>query len=816
MTLDVYYYFINKEGKICPGILAKPKSIHEIMQICNSKEVYDLVDAFRAGDATAKTRLPSVCFTGRSRSGRRRAADMEPTQLIMIDIDHCDDPRGAYVDLWNVLPPLNVDRLERDALVFAHITPSGKGLRLVFRAVEDMPTLSEHMEAIKERYNLTKYGDWDGGVHDLSRISFLPKYEDILFCDNRFFAGDKDLALPSPIKSNDIFSGSANPSKQPTASPQGENAKKPAEGQTATGGFVDVDNRKPNLSTEEKEAIKSRQYRGIDLKIIVDKYVEVYGEPGPGERHNYYNEMVKNFRCICDNDKKVLLEILPRFGHTEDECWSQIVSICRVNTLSRLPKGFYFFLKDNGFYQPRVGQLDDLKEYMLDEKDKDFINPPYLPPVFRELVGIAPKDFVLPAVNALLPILGTLTSYLKARYPYDGREHTTSFFSIIYAPPGTGKGFVERFLDLLFADLRLRDFVESERENIYLRTLMKKGANEKSPDAPHVSLRLIPPKNSEAEFLQKQRDNHGYHMFTYAAEMDSWAKGVRAAGGNKDDMIRIAWDNGEYGQQFKSANTFKGTVNLYWNVLISGTIAQVESYFKNVENGLVTRCSFTPIENQEFSLPPVWRSISKRGMETIKSFLSRCDANTYETPCTLVPDDLLSVSDEDFDKEVDWRFKFRERKLVDLSWIMPTIDAFHKEQMELAARDIDRARDVFRRRVGVRGFRLALICHALWEKPRESDLKKCVPFIDWWMHRDLECILNLWGARYNEQTDVSPKVVQRTVFDGLPDEFSKNDVYVVCMKQGIKTPVRRIIFDWKKLNYITQADKEHFKKVKSK
>ena len=45
--------------------------------------------------------------------------------------------------------------------------------------------------------------------------------------------------------------------------------------------------------------------------------------------------------------------------------------------------------------------------------------------------------------------------------------------------------------------------------------------------------------------------------------MDSWAKGVKAAGGNKDDMIRIAWDNGEYGQQFKSANTFKGTVNLY-------------------------------------------------------------------------------------------------------------------------------------------------------------------------------------------------------------------------------------------------------------
>lgn len=367
-------------------------------------------------------------------------------------------------------------------------------------------------------------------------------------------------------------------------------------------------------------------------------------------------------------------------------------------------------------------------------------------------------------------------------------------------------------MDILFEDLRLRDYVQSERENIYLRVLLRKGANDKAPDAPHTSLRLIPPKNSEAEFLQKQRDNKGYHMFTYAAEMDSWAKGVRAAGGNKDDMIRIAWDNGEYGQQFKSANTFKGTVNLYWNVLITGTIAQVEKYFQNVENGLVTRCSFTSIENQEFSLPPVWKKISKRGMETIRNFMRRCDDRTYESPCTLTPSDLLGVSDDDFDKEVDWRFKFKERRRIDMSWIMPTIDAFHKEQMELAARDIDRARDVFRRRVGVRGFRLAMICYALWDNPRPSDLGKCVSFVNWWMHKDLECIMKLWAAKYNEQTDVTPNIVQRTVFDALEKEFTRNDVYVVCTKQGIRTPVRRIVFDWKKLGYIEQIDKEHFKK----
>ena len=787
MILDVYFSFKNQQGKVCPGVKAYPKTWAEIVTLSQSKEVSEIIDAVRAGDKSKKTSLPSICFTGHSRTGHRRASDMEPTQLVMIDIDHVEEPRESFERFLIEYNESSASTNALDYLVIAHITPSGHGLRLVFKAVEEAKTLPQHMETLKMRYHLDSYGDFDSAVHDFSRISFMFKHEDLLYVNTQYV--------------NDMLTDDAAPieSGAPVAPSEPAN-------------LFSGDNSAPAFSDSEKEKFEKATYRGKPLKVIVEKYLEVFGMPGDGETHNYYNEMVKNFRCICDNDKRLLAYVLPLLGQTLDERWRQIVSICRVNTLSRLPKPFYFFLKDNGFYEPRGQRTDELEKYMLDENEKKTIPPPYLPPVFRELVGSAPTDFVIPAVNALLPILGTLSSYLGAYYPYDGRLHTTSFFSVIYAPPGTGKGFVERFLDLLFEDLRMRDYVQSERENVYLRVLQRKGANDKAPDMPHVSLRLIPPKNSEAEFLQKQRDNQGYHMFTYAAEMDSWAKGVKAAGGNKDDMIRIAWDNGEYGQQFKSANTFKGTVNLFWNVLITGTVAQVDSYFKNVENGLVTRCSFTEIENQEFSMPAPWKKLTRKNLNVIRNYMKRCDENTYECPCTITSDDLLGISDEDFDKEVDWRFKFKERQIIDMNWLMPTINNFHKEQMEIAARDIDRARDVFRRRVGVRGFRLGLLCYSLWGNPRESDLLKCVPFIDWWMHRDLECMLKLWGAKYNEQTDVTPTIVQRTVFDSLPSEFSRNDVYTVCLKQGIKTPVRRIVFDWKKLGYIKQIDKEHFTK----
>ena len=784
MLFDVYFPFRAKDGTLKPGVTAHPKTFAQILEIFKSTETRAKVKAYREGDKTAKTSLAAVCWVGTSQTGKRKAEAMKPTQFVMIDIDHCKDVDAAASEITSAMVKNNV------ALGMCHTTPSGEGLRLIIRCTEDYHSLKEYMEYLNGVYHFDTYGTFDTVIKDLSRLSFVSSYDDVRYLNIDLMSGAVTYEQ-SPISET-----------APTMSFEGDVAK---------------DNTQPTFTQDEIDDFETRTYRGTDYKTIIDKYLEVNGKPSKGEIHNYYNEMVKNFRCICDNDKRFLLYLLPKFGHSEDECWSQIVSICRVNTLSRLPKPFYFFLKDNGFYDTPFQKEGSLASYMLaeggdEQRSSDY--PPYLPPVFRELVSTAPADFVVPCVNALLPILGTLTSYLRAVYPFDSREHSTSFFSVIYAPAGTGKGFVERFIDLLFEDLKLRDFIQSERENVYLRALSTKSANDKAPDLPHVSLRLIPPKNSEAEFLQKQRDNHGYHMFTYAAEMDSWAKGVRAAGGNKDDMIRIAWDNGEYGQQFKSVNTFKGTVRLFWNVLITGTIAQVEAYFKNVENGLVTRCSFTSIENQEFAMPPVWKQLSKRALANIRKFTDRCDRRTYESPCDFDMFEVQSTSDDEFDSKIDWKFKFRDPITVDMSWVMPTIIKFNDEQVKKAALDVDRARDVFRRRVAVRGFRLGLLCYGLWEKPRPSDLQKCCSFIEWWMEKDLESSLKLWGERYNELTDVPVHIVQRSVFDSLNPEFSRSDVYTVCMRQGVKTPVRRIIHEWSKIGYVKKLDKDNFKKLK--
>lgn len=791
MIFDVYYpFFSKKAGKLVPGIKPNPMEWATIKaKLLNSKDVKDKIERHRLGDPDAKVSLPSICFVGRC-EGTRRASAMKPTQYVMIDIDHL---KVSAKKFWEQFKQLEKWDWICDNVLLVHETPS-HGIHMFFKAQQGMADLRQQMDALNTKFNFSQFGDYDSVVHDFARISFAFLADEILFENGLLY-----MEIP-PATDEILINTAYNPEAKDDA-PTQEGAPAPKS---------DV----PVITEAEAAEMDKSEWRGVELKMIIEAWVKFRGEPGPNEIHNYYNEMVKYFRNIMGNNKKLILHLLPRFGHSAEECWSQIKSICRVNTLSSLDKEFYFFLKNNGFYRSNIKNKTD--EYMLSDAEPSPVDDmPTPPPVFREFLNSAPKDFRIPMVNALMPVMGTLTSYLGAVYPYDDRVHTTSFFSVIFAPPSTGKGFTGRIM-FLFDDLKMRDMVQNAREQVYLRAYNRKSANDKSPDLPHTSLRIIPAKNSEAEFLQKQQDNNGYHMFTFAAEMDSWAKGEKAAGGNKSDMIRMAWDNDEYGQQYKSASTFKGIVKLYWNVLITGTQNQLERYFKDVENGLVTRCCFTEIENQEFKLAQTWRPITKKGMEIIRNFMARCDANSYEESCRVTPDQLLGVNDDDFDKEIDWHFKFKPRQIVDMSWIMPTIDEFQKEQCAMGMLAIDKARDAFRRRVGVRGFRLALLCTALYPNLNKRAMETIKRFVAWWMRVDIENILRLWGAKYNEQNEHAPNLYNINVFSSLKQEFTRNELLVVMKQQGVKSRVSNVLWQWKKAGFIEKVNQDTYKKTNKK
>lgn len=778
MTFDYYKpFFSSQQQRLCPGVTAHQLDEATFDSLVDDERVRELVAAYQAGDTQAKAKLPAVCWTGRTLTGKRKAADMRPTQYIICDIDHL---KVKPFKAWEHILEHKRDGYDYK-IRLVHVTPSGNGLRLVVKATQPFPTIIEHMEWLDSELHLSELGDYDTCVKDVSRLSFIVPRSYIIYYDQQLFMDDDTFA---PIK----------------AEPQ------PA--QTSRKTDVDYD--------AIREKYSEIEFRGHKVRDIAMKYVSVMGEPQEGERHNFYNLLVKNFRHICENNPRKVFAVLPRYTDDDAMCLSQCQSICKSNTMSALPKDFYFFLKDNGYYEKQLVSDSEVEEYMMDEPTEEKEKLPKMPPIFRELLGMAPPDFVFPAMQALLPIMGTLTSHLRTEYWLDQREHSTQFFSVIYAGSGMGKGFVERYIDLLTSDLQLRDLLCSERENLYNRIVNKNKKNDKDPDNPRVTLRIIEPKCSEADFLEKQQANKGHHMFTYAAEMDQWRKGVRAAGGNKDDMLRIAWDNGFYGQNFKSTNTFKGRIRLYWNVLITGTKPQLDLYFKNVENGLVGRCGFAEVKNQEFAEAAIWKKLSDNQLKTIKKWLARMDAANYKEP--LDPDYanmIQTVSDEEFDNEIPWRYEWQPLVFVDMTWLRPTIDKFLKRQLKQSALDRDNARDSFRRRTAVRGLRLGLLCTALYTNLNNTTKKIIADFVSWFMEHDLNETLGLWQRQYNEVYNDNPvKIYQKGVFETVGDVFTKVDVFTACKKCLVKSPVKKVISDWIRLGAIEKISVDQYKKTK--
>ena len=748
-----------------------------------------------------KLQLPVAFYCGYNTEGKREAEYLTPTQLFMIDIDHAKiSAREIWNDLYMEKMIPKFERIKEDAeecgakldvfncsvldffgVKMAHETPSG-GLRLIVKCTRDFTTLKEHIEWLHDYLDLSDYGKLDRVVNDLSRASFMVKKDWMIYMAEDFF--DYEPADHPIVKVSESSSSSSSKGKK-----------------------VDL----PEITPE----MRNIKYGDKLVSEIAKEYIiDQGGVPEEGLRHGFYNELVKNFRNICENDPRIVFAVLPLCEGTPEKRWSQCTSICKTNTTTKIPKDFYFWLKRRGLIITKKER--ETIEYMESEAEER--EPvPTLPPVFREFCSICPPDFVYPTIVALMPVMGTLTSYVKADY-IDFTEQTTTFFSCVWAPPSCGKSYAKRIVDMLMKKIKVRDEMNNIREQLWLVDERTRGKDEKGQDLAHVMVRIMPAINSMPEFLEKMRDNRGYHMFTFAEEVDTFKKGSTSGGTDKSDLFRTAWDNSEYGQSFKSAATFKGMVKVFYNILLTGTPGAVKKYYSNIEDGMVTRISICEIENQQFAKFQAWKPFTNRQLEVIDRFVERCDANTYQDPVDMDSDEihLYDSSSSVFDKNVKWKFKLRPKTKVDLRWMHDTILEWLEKTRISASLANDSAADVFRRRVAVKGFRLALICTCCWTTMKERERKIVKDFVVWFMNRDLQESLKMFGEKYNKlQNDVQPDVKNHSsLFEALPDEFTKNDVIAQCMKMGIHSRVKQIIWRWNKDKAIIKLSNETYKKNK--
>lgn len=733
---------------------------------------------FETGDKTLKSKLPAIMPMGNIGDKQRKKENCMPTGLVMIDIDgkepvNIEEAKKYFEERHQILIE-NYVRL-------IHVTPSGMGLRVLACCHYD--GMEGTINRLTEKLELTKYGSVDPACKDLSRLSYLVPSKYLIFVDEKMFDDVPQESIDYMKKYQ--WTGTA-PNDSNTNAQIGE--------------------LEANI-----EKFKTFEYNGVPLAQIVKDYIaDTGGEPAKGARHTFYNQLIVLFRNLADNQPKILHACIPMFGLPIDETWKQCVGLTQSNKQFRIDGRLYYWLKNRGLLAERTRIENE------DEHSEEPLPPmPKLPPIFRQYVNSAPDDFKIPTIVALLPILGTLTSHLRATY-FDDSEQSTEFISLLFAPPSSGKSFIKR-LSVLLKNLRDRDELANAREELYAMSERKKGANDKGEDAPKVSVRIVKPLISVPELLTKMRYNQGHHMYIEAEELDTFAKGNRGAGGDKSDLWRVTWDNGWYGQYYKSVNTFKGEVQMFMNLLFTSTQDQIDRFFKNVEDGLVTRFSVCPIENQTFAKFTPWKPMPKKDKLQIQNILDRLEMKNYKMPLKFDKDDLIDIKAEDFDKVVPWQYEFQPFEHIDLSYIYQTLLDWLEQERLKSAQTLNEARDVFRRRAAVKGFRLAMVCHGLYANVGKKEQNIIKDFVKWFCTVDLRNSLYQFGEKYNElqQSVKKVNVPHNAIYEKMAETFTKNDLRIALQKAYIKTPLRAVVSLWYK-NKLIEKRGDEFVKINKK
>ena len=160
----------------------------QFFALVRAKQWNENIDKYReTGEASLKRKLPAFIFQAtfdetESKAGKlgawRKQAATRLTGLVVMDIDHIEDPLTIYQG-W-IKKGLDWKKLGVELI---YVTPSGKGLKIVFKARLDWGNLISNQHAMAKILDVTV----DESCKDSSRMSYICKESDILYLDKELF-----------------------------------------------------------------------------------------------------------------------------------------------------------------------------------------------------------------------------------------------------------------------------------------------------------------------------------------------------------------------------------------------------------------------------------------------------------------------------------------------------------------------------------------------------------------------------------------------------------------------------------------------------
>ncbi len=677
--------------------------------------------------------------------GRRCNEDAVASGLSMYDIDHIPDPRGYFRSMV-------ADRVGELGIVLAHVTPSTEGLRLFF-VIPDGMNLEEAQKWMSGQLG---DADYDGCVKDLARCSFVVPRDYILYLDEEELFGDRG------VKDD----GGSGGTKDEAGNAPSIVAPHPPTGETLS----------------PSPASHPLSFKGIPYSSIISEWwARTGGEPQEGERNVRLHQLAVNLRAICDNRREVLLAVMPRLGLSESELKGIVDSACKES-----PKGVTKVMQGivDTLLPADAGETEDTGEHTnLSTLNTKQMNA--LPIGLKEsLIGV-PQDMQMPVLCSVLPIAAAYADQVEVEY-CDGQRQRLGLMSIIRGEQASGKSVCKNAVDVWKRQFDEEDALARRREEEWKERKKGRKANEKAPEDPKVLIRMVPVTVSCSTLLKRFKNARGHCLYSFGEELDTLRK-TNGAGSwsSKYDIYRVAFDHGEWGQDYNSDQAESGVVKVAYNWTMLGTNGAMRKCFKqdNIENGLSSRIMVAEMPDSAFSKMPKFGRRSPDDEARIQEAVTR-----LRSCCGFVDTPRL-------------------RRAV-AQWV--------EEKRVEAAKDIDRVKDTYRKRAAVIGFRCGVVFHLLSGKGRET--RQCLDFAmlmaEYTLSQQVAAFGEVLMNEYvNAREECQRYGANHNVFDRLAPTFTMDDLR--SLKRGFcgESALRNIITRWRRDGWIEKADSRHWKKT---
>ena len=745
--------------------------------------------------------------------------------LCVMDLDHVVktfDGQAAR-EYWEMVSA-HLD-LKEIGILMVFISPSGDGLKVVFKARLEWGNLIDNQKEMAKFLGVSEF--IDEKCKDGSRGHFLTTEQDLLYIDEEIFEYEN---AEFAAKYNGEY---RNGKTQPT------NVASDKHGLTRTNPEA-VDSGEKSLSPvvlAKKDS--GLEYHGIAVTAIIEKLLDGV-VPGQGDRHDKMRDLANLLRYVCDNSPKKVLEalmtqqwVMDLIGEG-DPVESTVEGACKLKYGRKKPEELVRVLEE-------LGEMRDGAGSVVAQGDSPSVTSasvtagkvpecsrcavvPYEDwgakiealfdeyPCLREACIGLRRDGYPAALFSSAALFGTLmtrTWYFYYHRPEEERRLNYSIF--IIGDPGSGKSFVGRLYKLIAAPIIYADKVGNDAINKYKKDLKARGTSSKEQkkealQQPDVIIRIHGTRTANGVFIEDMnkavemvgdKPMH-LHMLTFDAELDSST--AASKGGqwiDKSTMELKAFHNEEDNQQYKNVDSVNGPFDVYWNFIYTGTPLSLHRKVteRNFGSGLSTRLAVIELPDDNYEMMERRQaSVNHEANEKLKTWAFRLDSVSGMLP--LDP-------------------------LVDEIW------EWTRDHLAIAQINDDKADKLLLKRVGYYGIGIAapyiLMRHwDEWQEKRtftidDTDLKLCNLVLEI-QYGCQHFFFGEYARQYFDNMNNDPSLEKRRnkkssiAFGLLPETFTREDVMqrYDCVKGTADVIMSRLVKD----KAVKRIDKGVYKKIR--